>query len=1394
MERPKSSRQRDKNFFLDFEERNEDNQRLTPINSTSNIQNEDNSSFKLKNNYYFKEDYLINEQLNLLNNLWNSLGINPEYRNSFINNIENITSYAKKDIIIQEKYNMKKLRDSLIEVKREILYRENNIDLLKKYNNILANSFNRDNSINNIIEEIISIIKKLRKNALNIVIKMSKLNKILKEYLNTGKINFYQIKKDYSYDPSYLNKMKTDLLFLQNSAISKYIEMNNSNINPFLTNCAPNQNEINYSNKVNIPISQEFIHIIKNAEYLLMQETLTFAPKDFSNFKEKSKRFNMNLLNDYNNNKEFLKSKNSSFANNSARKLGKRKFVSDFNISNQVKNMKNKYGQREYNKLFLKMNNNNSINFNKFKGGKNIKSNFIRLNENYKIPQNKIRIQHEEINYLSNNEFINNLNQFQTEYGAQNYEENKEIFRNRYNTEFEEESDKFRPLEEIEEQERINLEKEVNNLKNKLKKMSDKANEYEDELKKMNKKKKKNEKELNEKIEILEKENKDRNERIKDLEEKLKHEENLRINKEKELEDMKIKIKEEEEKRMEEEQKRKKEEEERIRQNEIIEKEKEEKRKKEEEEQRIKNEEKENQLNKMIEEQKIAFEEEKEKIKEESKKQEEQINKINEEKTKIEEEKLNLENELNSLKLEKANLQNNLKEAQNNLENNNNILNEQKAHAENDYNLLKNEKSKIESDYSNIKAEKEKLQKEYNTLKGEHEKLKEKVETLEKGILHSINRNKTLVNYRINYYTGNISNLINILVDKISLEMIPDFLRRAFLLNENIFNEEYYFKGIFPKIILSKKSESENSARGICSLYYESNENLDEPILRINSIFAIEDWENQIIRMIDFIKHDMKFKRLELYLLYDKIEGKFIPNQEAKELFQKKLGFKWLCVVRDEKLQQRYIKLYYEEEPKEDIKNEENIENKENNQNEDNNKKEENIQNEDNIKKGENIQNEDNIKKDENKKEDNIKNEDNNKDENIGNKENIKLEDIIKYENKTNDQKEKNENEKTIDSKNKSATQKDYESNDLIEKNNFVMDNLIIVTLNNEEKSNLLKNTNNNDISNKKENYLPLKQLYNKYINTTSIYSLILENPNIIKEFAELNKMEELKEAKQKITRFVTEENDWNNLEEDKKKIKKINFNLEYSLYKEIEKILNENNTGCSCNLFKKNISINFETNYSLLIDDIYYNKITSDKIKILKDKKTKSLFFLIPSNDNTVLFYICEVNKRLKKLLLEKDDNIYDNFLEFQPTLQKEIVDFCTSSYRDISYIPQMIKSSSKTLYIPTFSISTHLFSYKLKNIEKNVTLKENGTNQPIKLTSIDEYINLHFKPDENIKNSFTVIPVQDKKNSFIIKKSFIIGIFDNDIIKNDKLPLLQFLYVTNEHFLTKGKYHPKS
>ena len=88
--------------------------------------------------------------------------------------------------------------------------------------------------------------------------------------------------------------------------------------------------------------------------------------------------------------------------------------------------------------------------------------------------------------------------------------------------------------------------------------------------------------------------------------------------------------------------------------------------------------------------------------------------------------------------------------------------------------------------------------------------------------------------YKINYYKYNISNLLNLISELIPLNNIPDFLQKAFLLNDLIYTENYYFKGIFPKIV-SFEGDDINKIKGLCSFYYESNEDLKENlVIRIN--------------------------------------------------------------------------------------------------------------------------------------------------------------------------------------------------------------------------------------------------------------------------------------------------------------------------------------------------------------------------------------------------------------------------------------------------------------------------------------------------------------------------------------------------------------------------------
>ena len=99
---------------------------------------------------------------------------------------------------------------------------------------------------------------------------------------------------------------------------------------------------------------------------------------------------------------------------------------------------------------------------------------------------------------------------------------------------------------------------------------------------------------------------------------------------------------------------------------------------------------------------------------------------------------------------------------------------------------------------------------------------------------------------------------------------------------------------------------------------------------------------------------------------------------------------------------------------------------------------------------------------------------------------------------------------------------------------------------------------------------------------------------------------------------------------------------------------------------------------------------------------------------------------------------NVYEKFLQFQPSTQKQISEYSKKSYRDISYIPISSKDSFKTIYIPCFAFKTHLFAYDLKDIDKTMKLDEIDSNKEthLNITSVDEFINVEFKPDCNIND----------------------------------------------------------
>ena len=356
-----------------------------------------------------------------------------------------------------------------------------------------------------------------------------------------------------------------------------------------------------------------------------------------------------------------------------------------------------------------------------------------------------------------------------------------------------------------------------------------------------------------------------------------------------------------------------------------------------------------------------------------------------------------------------------------------------------------------------------------------------------------------------------------------------------------------------------------------------------------------------------------------------------------------------------------------------------------------------------------------------------------------------------------------------------------------INSNNFFLEDITIITTNNEQDANKIKNLmdnnnkDNNDINNTNNK---------KFININLIYSLLFEKPELLLEISDENKKKELEETKDKLSNFIINEYNWNTLEENQKKI--TNINIENSLFSKIKNYIKDDVQSLKADFQKKTISINFGSSCSILIDDFYYNRISSDKIKAIKEKNSDSMYFIIPSTDNTVLFYIRQVNEKVSELLANNEKNIYEQFLEFEPDIKKELLDFSTNinanSEDGTNKLDSQVQNSEqKIIYIPSFKIQTHLYSYDIKNLIQNITISNKENNEKLYLCSVDEYMNIELKIDDNIKNCFSFNISEDKNSNMIIKDQFIIGIFANKIINNERLPLMQFFHVKKEDFIPK-------
>ena len=221
---------------------------------------------------------------------WKELKVSENYKEQFDKYIKTIKDDNNiKEFFELEKKDLKELKVEKIKLSKEIVKRENNIQILNKLCESLDNkNLNLENDNNNpLFNQITTIIKELRVNSVNCINLIKKIKEIYNSKI--GKYNIHRVYKERLYDNGYILKMKKDMKFLENTSLNKYYEMSNGEIDAFLTNFTCSNNKID--NKISIPIDDNLVEPIKICKCEIIED-LMFNQKNNTKYNMKNNYLN----------------------------------------------------------------------------------------------------------------------------------------------------------------------------------------------------------------------------------------------------------------------------------------------------------------------------------------------------------------------------------------------------------------------------------------------------------------------------------------------------------------------------------------------------------------------------------------------------------------------------------------------------------------------------------------------------------------------------------------------------------------------------------------------------------------------------------------------------------------------------------------------------------------------------------------------------------------------------------------------------------------------------------------------------------------------------------------------------------------------------------------------
>ena len=595
----KTSKEKNRRIFFTSSNENAKNNfaKTFSYNKLKGNKNSNNTLNKENINLLTSEDADLNDEFEIIKNMWNKLGVTKIYQENFVNLLNSLDDTENQRMYMNlEKVQMSKFKYELTQLLKRIIHRNDQISNLKQliglYENILKEKnthpeLENENmeslcniNENKVTENIHSCLSSLRITNINVVNQIKSFLMSNSYFLYMNKINLEKIKRDYYYNDDYLINMKTDLDFVQQSVLSNIYDFESfDGGDPFFLSFSKlkdegeqeKKNESKQTNKkIKLDISKKILEEVQNCIYFMQQSEILHKSK------KESKSPSKNRILDFLNCGTKIKEENCKKKGYGIGNLFKG------NLEQDIMKLKMTKGyDRIFN--FIKTNNSyenqNAIKERLKKSGKK-KHNNIPLMTSQELK--KKLSQYELLNELINEQ--NNENKKEEEFkkrdeeinmndNATKTEEKKEDSEHDYNKEFE---TKDKLEEENKEEKELNEKKEEKQEKQEIneEKKEEEKKEENDEIKEDEKEEEKDEEKIEEKKENeipkeeekkddeKEKEKELEKEEDKQIEQNEKQEEKIEENKEEKIEENKD-VKEEEKK--EEEQNERKAEEENVR-------------------------------------------------------------------------------------------------------------------------------------------------------------------------------------------------------------------------------------------------------------------------------------------------------------------------------------------------------------------------------------------------------------------------------------------------------------------------------------------------------------------------------------------------------------------------------------------------------------------------------------------------------------------------------------------------------------------------------------------------------------------------------------------------------------------------------------------------------------